>query len=39
MSTTKEKLKHELSELIPVTLFFFIALQFLSLADALILKQ
>ena len=39
MSTTKEKLKHELAELIPVTLFFFIAFQLLALTDALILKQ
>ncbi|MCW1924462.1 hypothetical protein OKA05_17985 [Luteolibacter arcticus] len=39
MSTLAQKLKHELHELIPVTLFFFVAFQLLALTDALILKQ
>ncbi len=39
MSTLGEKVKHEIRELIPVTLFFFAAFQLLALTDALILKQ
>ena len=39
MSTLGQKVKHELDELIPVTLFFFAAFQLLALTDALILKQ
>ena len=39
MSNLGEKVKHELRELIPVTLFFFVAFQLLALTDALILKQ
>ena len=38
MSTLGHKLKHELRELIPVTLFFFVTFQLLALTDALILK-
>ena len=34
-----EKVKHELRELIPVTLFFFATFQLLALTDALILRQ
>ena len=39
MSTMGEKVKHELRELIPVTLFFFATFQLLALTDALILRQ
>jgi hypothetical protein len=39
MSTLAQKVKHELDELIPVTLFFFVAFQLLALTDALILKE
>ena len=39
MSSISEKLKHELRELIPVTLFFFAAFQLLAVTDALILRQ
>ena len=39
MSNLGEKVKHELRELIPVTLFFFVAFQLLALTDALMLKQ
>ncbi len=39
MSNLGEKVKHEIRELIPVTLFFFVAFQLLALTDALILKQ
>jgi len=39
MSTFGQKVKHELEELIPVTVFFFAAFQLLALTDALILKQ
>jgi hypothetical protein len=37
MSTAGQKLKHELRELVPVIVFFFIAFQLLALTDALIL--
>ena len=39
MSSLGEKVEHEIRELIPVTLFFFVAFQLLALTDALILKQ
>lgn len=39
MSNLGEKIKHELRELIPVTLFFFVAFQLLALTEALMLKQ
>ena len=39
MSTLGEKLKHELRELIPVTVFFFVTFQLLALTQALMLKQ
>ncbi len=39
MSTLGEKLKHELRELIPVTVFFFGTFQLLTLTQALMLKQ
>ena len=39
MSTLGEKLKQELRELIPVTLFFFGTFQLLALTEALILEQ
>lgn len=39
MSTAGQKLKHELHELVPVIMFFFVAFQLLALTDALILKQ
>ena len=39
MSTLGEKLKHELRELIPVTVFFFGTFQLLALTEALMLKQ
>ncbi len=39
MSTLATKLKHELHELIPVTVFFFVALQLLAITEALILRQ
>jgi hypothetical protein len=39
MSTLGEKLKHELRELIPVTLFFFGTFQLLALTQALMLRQ
>jgi len=39
MSTLGEKIKHEFHELIPVTLFFFVAFQLLAITDALILRQ
>lgn len=39
MSTFGQRLKHELDELIPVTVFFFVAFQLLALTDALILKE
>lgn len=39
MSHLVEKMKHELRELIPVTLFFFVAFQLLALTQALMLKQ
>ena len=39
MSNLGPKLKHELRELIPVTLFFFVAFQVLALTQALMLKQ
>ena len=39
MSTQGEKLKHELRELIPVTVFFFGTFQLLALTPALMLKQ
>jgi hypothetical protein len=38
MSTSGQKLKNELHELVPVTVFFFIAFQLLALTDALILE-
>jgi hypothetical protein len=39
MSELGNKLKHELRELIPVTLFFFVTFQLLALTEALMLKQ
>ena len=39
MSTLGEKLKHELRELIPVTVFFFSTFQLLALTQALMLEQ
>jgi hypothetical protein len=39
MSTLGQKLKHELRELIPVTVFFFGTFQLLALTQALILEQ
>ena len=39
MSTLGEKLKHELWELIPVTVFFLATFQLLALTQALMLKQ
>jgi hypothetical protein len=39
MSTLSHKLKHELQELIPVTVFFFVPFQLLALTQALMLKQ
>src|SRR5688572_11196648 len=39
MSGLLHKLKHEVQELIPVTLFFFVAFQLLALTESLMLKQ
>jgi hypothetical protein len=39
MSTLGQKLKHELRELIPVTVFFFLTFQLLALTQALMLEQ
>src|SRR5262249_27372456 len=39
MSAFGEKIKHEFEELVPVTLFFFLAFQLLALTDAMILRQ
>lgn len=39
MSRLKQTLKKELRELVPVTLFFFLAFQLLALTQALILRQ
>ena len=39
MGNLGHKLKHELRELIPVTVFFFTAFQLLALTEALMLKQ
>jgi len=39
MSSFRDKLKKELEELIPVTVFFFLAFQLLALTDAMILRQ
>jgi hypothetical protein len=39
VSTLGHKLKHELRELIPVTVFFFVAFQLLALTQALMLEQ
>ncbi len=39
MSGLRHKLIHELRELIPVTLFFFVAFQLLALTESLMLKQ
>jgi hypothetical protein len=39
MSTLSQKVKHELRELIPVTLYFFVTFQLLALTDELVLKQ
>ena len=39
MGKLGHKLKHELRELLPVTLFFFVAFQLLALTQALMLKQ
>ena len=39
MPSLAQKLKHELGQLIPVVLFFFIAFQLLALTDALMLEQ
>ena len=39
MSTLGQKLKHELRELIPVTVFFFVTFQLLALTQVLMLEQ
>ena len=39
MSTLGQKVKHELRELIPVTVFFFMAGQLLTLTEAMMPKQ
>lgn len=39
MSNLSDKLRHEVRELIPVTLFFFVAFQLLALTQALMLKE
>jgi hypothetical protein len=39
MSSLGEKLKHEFHELIPVTVFFFVAFQLLALTERMILRQ
>ena len=39
MNSLGQKVKHELRELLPVTLFFFVAFELLALTDALMLKQ
>lgn len=39
MSNLSQKVRHELRELMPVTIFFFVAFQLLALTDSLILKQ
>jgi hypothetical protein len=39
MSSLGHKIRHELSELIPVTLFFFVAFQLLAITEALMLEQ
>ncbi len=39
MSSFGEKVRHELHEIIPVILFFFVSFQLLALTDALMLKQ
>lgn len=39
MSNLGEKVRHELRELLPVTVFFFVAFELLALTDALMLKQ
>ena len=39
MSSFAEKAKHEVRELIPVTVFFFVAFQLLALTEALMLRQ
>jgi hypothetical protein len=39
MSTLATKLKHELRDLIPTIVFFFVAFQLLAVTDALILRQ
>lgn len=39
MSELREKVRHEVRELIPVTLFFFVAFQLLALTGSLMLKQ
>jgi hypothetical protein len=39
MRSIGEKIRHEFRELIPVTVFFFLAFQLLAVTDALILRQ
>ena len=39
MSSLSEKLKHEIRELVPVTVFFFVTFQLLALTQALMLEQ
>lgn len=39
MNTLMQKLKHELQELIPIIVFFFVAFQLLALTEALMLEQ
>ena len=39
MSNLSQKLKHEVGELIPVLVFFFVTFQLLALTEALMLKQ
>lgn len=39
MSTLGQKVKHEIQELIPVTVFFIVSFQLLAVTDALMLKQ
>src|SRR5438045_6971215 len=39
MSKLRDKLEHELEELIPVTVFFFVSFQLLAFTQALMLEQ
>ena len=39
MNSFREKVRHELSELIPVTVFFFVSFQLLALTQALMLEE